>query len=122
MIDMKRSTTERKGEADVMMTEDEYPWGLRLNLDEAEIEKLGLDIKAVGDECMFVAKGRIVSASMHEEEGTGMDASVIKDQTAALFATDNKVHRSMSLQITEMDFGGSGEDDKAERLYGDNQD
>ncbi len=99
MIDMKRTAAERKGEDSVMMTEDTYPYGLRLHLNEAEIEKLDMEMKAVGTELVIVAKVKISSTSSYETED-GND-------------------RSMSLQITEMEIPNNSEDAKAERMYGD---
>lgn len=55
------------------MPEDEYPWGLRISLNTDDLEKLGIDLPAVGAEMRLQARVEVVSANMHERKGGKMD-------------------------------------------------
>lgn len=96
MIDMKSS----RQDDPILSSGNDYPWGLRLHLGNEEIEKLNLQSADVSDEMIIVAKVKIVGKSQNADE--------------------TETHRSMELQITEMDVPNSSADGKAARLYGDN--
>ena len=84
-IDLKRSKKERaEGVHAPAGIEDPYPYGLRVHLDQEELDKLGLDIDQfdVGDEISFMAKGEIVSISENQSQ--------------------NSESQSLSIQIQEM--------------------
>lgn len=84
----------------------EYPYGLRLDLGGESLEKLGVtSLPKVGDVMTITAKVRVTGARQHEDEGT-----------------KGKVHKSMSLQITDLGIGGGDEKKKApahKRMYPD---
>ena len=78
---------------------DDYPWGLRLHLESAQLEALGIEMMPdPGSKRMLLAKVEIVSTdSRNDEQGT---------------------QRSMSLQITDMQLMDDAGDSPADRLYG----
>ena len=80
-----------------------YPWGLRLELDNETIEKLGIALPEVGKNLMVIARVKVESVSSSENTENGRP----------------KLRRSASLQITEMcieaDEGEGG--DVAAKLY-----
>lgn len=83
LTNMKRAPRE---DADEMaMEEPDYPWGLRVRLNDEELDKLGMaDLPAVGAEMQLMAKVSVVSVAQHEDD-----------------SKDGK-HRDVELQITDM--------------------
>lgn len=69
---------------------DQYPWGLRLNLGNEEIEKLGLDFSGLsaGDTVAIIAKATICDLSEREELEAG---------------EGKEVYRNCSIQIKELE-------------------
>ena len=67
--DMKLSRAEKVEEV-THDTSDipDYPWGLRLNLDQDAIDKLGIDLPSVGDSFFVVALAKVRSVSEHESD------------------------------------------------------
>ncbi len=60
-----------------------YPWGLQVRLDDATLDKLGVDkLPKVGGELMLIAKVKVVSVSQS--------------------ATESYKNKSVELQITHM--------------------
>lgn len=78
----------------------EYPWGLRVNLDNDALEKLGLTtLPKVGTAMVLHANVEVYSVSEHEAQEGGP-------------------HRSLELQITELALGTErSTEEKAARLY-----
>jgi hypothetical protein len=64
------STTDAKD------TGPKYPWGLRLDLDDGSLEKLGIGLMPMGTEFMITAKARVVSSSSYEREGGDAEQSL----------------------------------------------
>ena len=102
MTDLKRTASEINDDDVCCVGSDEkYPWGMRLHLQTAEIDKLGLGLPKVGSEVVFTGKAIVQEVSSREE-------------------LDGKKNSSVQLQLTEMDIPNvSNDDEKAERLYGD---
>lgn len=105
LTDMKRSKAEAKEASvgPVSPDQEEYPYGLRLHLNDDELEKLGIDkLPKVGEGGSIEAVFKIVST--HESANEGQ-----------------KKYRSVELQITHMDLGAEDksttDDEKVERLY-----
>lgn len=74
MVDMARSTEEKIAAVEASMptpvAASEYPWGLRLSLDEKDLERLGLDASCdVGDTLHFQAMAVVTSVSKNEYNG-----------------------------------------------------
>lgn len=91
MKSMKMSKSEQEKPMTVdAPSGDEYPWGLRLNLEQQSIKKLGMkELPEIGSEVMVHAKAKVVGARMSENE------------------------KSLELQITDMEM--AGDDDKIVR-------
>lgn len=103
MVNMKMSADERKeylGEA-TASEGPTYPYGLCINLDDDALKKLGLtEMPAVGTEVMVMAKAVVKGTSAHARDGE-MD------------------HRSVEMQITDMELGPvASATSAADALYG----
>jgi hypothetical protein len=107
MIDMKL-----KPEAKTMLGEaveadsPEYPYGLRISLDNESLTKLGIaELPLIDAEFKVIALASVVSVSQHESQGS------------------DKPHRSVDLQIEMMQLApakeesGEGGASQAQRLY-----
>lgn len=91
MMDMKRKAEGHDYDmpsACEVGSEAKYPYGLKLNLGNQEIEKLGIDVSgmSVGDEVAIIAKATITDVSEREELMEGKPI----------------IYRECSLQIKEM--------------------
>lgn len=79
---------------------DEYPYGLRLELNDSALEQLGLSrLPAVGAEFKLEAVVCVKAVSSHESDGNKM--------------------RSASLQITDMGIEAHKRESAAKKMYGD---
>lgn len=101
---MKMTADERKEYAQpTVATGDapEYPWGLRLDLDDDALDKLGLTgIPEVGKVLLLTARVEVVRRSEEERP--------------------DELHRSLGLQITDMALEAMPAEGKTteQRLYG----
>jgi len=89
LVSMKNQKKKNQGEGglkDPSLAVNDYPYGLRLSLDDAALDKLGMDLPDVGDVVDVVAKARVeeVSARSHRHDGR------------------SEQHRRAELQITNM--------------------
>lgn len=103
LIDMKRTVKSEKSTMLAEETRDEYPWGLRLSLDDETLTKLGMtELPAIDAEFKLVALACVVSVSQSER-------------------VDGEPHRSVELQLEQMLLvPGKEEDtegDKAKAMY-----
>ncbi len=104
MKSMKLSAEERKEYEPCCAPDGDngpaYPWGLRIDLNNTILEKLGItQTPEVGTEIMLVAKARVVGASSYERDG-------------------EKPSRSSDLQITDLEIAPALSASSA--LYGEN--
>ncbi len=103
MISMKMSADERKEYTNEVVASDapSYPYGLCIHLDDDALKKLGLtELPAVGTEVMVMAKAVVKGTSAHASEG-------------------EMNHRSVEMQITDMELGAvSSASSAASALYG----
>jgi hypothetical protein len=100
-VSLKRTAAEKKSGADFAPTSDgdDYPWGLRINLSDEEIKKLGLTMPEIGTELSMEAVAKVVSVS--ERSNTGGKS------------------RSVEIIITDMALGPKPADKShADVLYG----
>ncbi|GAA0567472.1 capsid staple protein [Halomonas salifodinae] len=99
MVSMK-GTGDAPGMTVAEAPDDEYPWGLRIHLEDDQLAKLGIDMMPdPGAKRMMMAKVEIVSTDIHNRDG--------------------EKRRSMSLQITDMKLSDEDvRDGAAETLYG----
>lgn len=108
MVDLRLTPEEQKERMNDMccspsdMPKEVVPWGLRVELTDRELEKLGLDTVKVGSEITAHVTFKVTSYSENEVEG-------------------GKKTRCSSLAIIGMDMG-EGYEDKREKaktvLYG----
>ena len=106
MIDMKLagSTAENNGAA-VMPDATEYPYGLRISLDNDTLAKLGMtELPAIDAEFKVVALACVVSVSQNESQGS------------------EEPYRSVELQIEMVELKPAKEEEgepsnSAQRLY-----
>ena len=73
LISMKKKKKEKSADTPVeasMPSEEVYPYGLRLRLENDELEKLGLkELPEVGKVCKIEAEGIVESVSSNESKG-----------------------------------------------------
>lgn len=98
MVSMKRSKKKREDiEKEISVAaevEEEYPWGLRLNLNTEELQKLGITADMdISEEVVVVAKAKVIELRKSTSQGTLM--------------SEKKTDMSMELQITDMQIGES---------------
>lgn len=99
LINMKMEKMEQ-GPAVPMCGHQEYPYGLRINLDHESLEKLGLSkLPEVGSELMIMAKVQVV--------GTNESESI-----------EGGEYNNLSLQITDMKLEKTKKKSSEEALYG----
>jgi hypothetical protein len=100
MINMKQKAEREEMPGEVEMDEPKYPYGLCINLDKDQLDKLGItSLPQVGSEMTIMAKAYVKSTSAYETQG-GKDMSV-------------------GLQITDMEIGAAKtQSDQATMLYG----
>jgi hypothetical protein len=80
----------------------EYPWGVRLQLSDEELEKLGIDtLPAIESEVLVYAKAMVVSTSVEDSAG-------------------GPARKSLSLQITDLclEAPGASKKSDAEAIFG----
>jgi len=108
MIEMKRTQAEKSKEEayDInVMEEDDYPYGLSIDLDMGSLEKLGkkVDDFSIGDEMKIHVMVKVKALRSSESEGSSDSSSV-------------------DLQITQMAFepkDGETDEKRMSRMYGD---
>ena len=101
---MKRKKSDREKDCCYSESiEEQYPWGLKLNLDTEELEKLGIkEAPEVGEEVLIYAKAYIKDVSQNEREGED----------------GKRLH--VGYQITDLEIGPvKNMDDAAEKMFGD---
>lgn len=95
LISMKRTPADKRKDAGECAPIDciapDYPYGLVINLDSDELDKLGLtELPKVGTEIPITVKVRVTRVMAAEEENS---------------KGDSDERRNMSLQITDMALG-----------------
>lgn len=97
LVDLKRSKAEKKrDEMPGKIGGDDYPYGLRVNLDHESLQKLGIDkLPAVGEKLHLHAHAHVVSAEERSTEG-------------------GKKHRSVGLELRKMQIGQNEGHDAAQ--------
>ena len=78
LIDMKMSKADLKEDQAALTTpSNPYPYGLCLNLDTDELQKLGIaQLPKVGSEYHIVAVGKVTSVSANVSESSGENANM----------------------------------------------
>lgn len=77
LTDMKRSPSRNKSPEVCCDMTDSYPYGLRIELDDAALQKLGItELPAAGEEMIVVGVGPVVSVSQHERTGSSKNRNV----------------------------------------------
>src|SRR3972149_1905604 len=69
LTDMKLPKTKQKETVSPVVSKQEYPWGLQINLDDAALTKLGIkELPEVGIECMLHGTGKVTRVSQSASE------------------------------------------------------
>ena len=100
LTDMKRSKKEKADGVDVMPgSEEDYPYGLRIHLEDDEISKLNIPMPEIGSTMVLVANIKVTSVSERADE--------------------DGENRSVGLQITEMELAPyeNKDTDHVKKLY-----
>lgn len=103
MPSMKRSKKDVKNaEVGIDSEEPEFPWGLRVDLDNESLDKLGIkDLPKVGEKMTLVAKVEVIRVSESD-------------------SVSGEPRRDMELQITDMELAPEDTRSPGEIFYGDN--
>lgn len=99
MIDMKNTVKTKDSSLVSPVEQDEYPYGLRIRLDNDSLKKLGItELPAIDSEHKLVALVCVVGLTMNESAGEG------------------EPYRSVELQIEQLALApAKEEDDEGER-------
>ena len=77
LVDLKLTTAEKKKEAGVAMSDNDYPWGLSLSLDKEALDKLGVTtLPQVGGEFHFLAVAEVTSVNQSASVTQSADCRV----------------------------------------------
>jgi hypothetical protein len=75
--------TRSEAQEDMEPMAPSFPWGLRLHLDETELDKLGISLPNVGEEFVVVGIGTVTSVSQNQsEDGTRKHVEVQLEKLA----------------------------------------
>lgn len=103
LVNMKMSREEAKEYNAIEASNDgpQYPYGLRIDLNDDSLEKLGITaLPKVGTEMTITAKVVVASVSAYDSQG-------------------GEAEQNVGLQITDMELGaGKTQSDAATSLYG----
>lgn len=101
LTDMKRTPKEQKDDASDIATaeQEDYSYGLRVDLRDEEIEKLGLSLPEVGSTMVLIANVKVISVRESADE--------------------NGKDKNIELQITEMELAPyeNNDTDHVKKLY-----
>ena len=100
LTSMKRTTAEKKEGSDMVSAfQEDYPYGLRIHLEDDEISKLNIPMPKIGETMVLVANIKVTSVSERADE--------------------DGENRSIGLQITEMELAPYKNDniDHVKKLY-----
>ncbi|WP_076738223.1 capsid staple protein [Cronobacter sakazakii] len=78
-VNLKIGTDTYQDESGETKTRDEYPWGLRISLDNETIKRLGIDARmmpSVGDVISIAGMAKVVSVSTHSSDGDEQRSSI----------------------------------------------
>lgn len=101
MVNLKQGTDVFENEDGKTVQRDDYPWGLRITLNNETLKKLGIALPKVGAEMLLAGKVKVLSTSTRED---GEDS-----------------FSSVEMQITDiglMDDGAAPQKSAADTLYG----
>jgi hypothetical protein len=96
LINMKMGAEERSEQRPVEPKDSapQYPWGLRISLNNDDLEKLGLtDMPKAGSAVMITAKAVVASVRTYSSADLGK---------STLMGDEGENENSMDLQITDM--------------------
>jgi len=102
LTDIKRTEADKKAEAkkyETLSTEEDYPWGLSVSLDDATIKKLKLGDLDAEEEVMLVGSGFVSEDSSNLVNG--------------------KKTRNIRIQLQKIAVTQPTRSDPASELYGD---
>ena len=107
LIDMKNTVQTKDSSLVSPVEQDEYPYGLRLRLDNDSLKKLGLtELPAIDSEHKLVALVCVVGLSMNESAGEGEPYHSIELQIEQL-----------ALMPAKEEDDESSDDDRAKAMY-----
>lgn len=103
LVSMKLTKAEAKAEASIEYKPPEYPYGLKIDLDNDALEKLGIaQLPEIGTPMTVTARCEVCSVSAYESQG------------------QDKKQRNLQLQITDLGLSPatSTQEETANALYG----
>ena len=97
LTDMKRSKKDRNPETVPSFDGDDYGYGLRIELDDTALKKLGVKkLPSVGDEYIVAGVGVVENVNQS--------------------ASTNSQHRSVAIQLQKIDIGPLKDDDAVDAV------
>ena len=79
MVNLKQGTDSFETEDGKTVQRDDYPWGLRVTLNNEVMKKLGIGLPKVGAEMMLIGKVKVLSTSTRqdgEETNSNVDLQI----------------------------------------------
>jgi len=67
MVNLKQGTDSFENEEGKTVERDDYPWGLRITLNNETLKKLGIALPKVGAEMLLCGKVKVLSTSTRED-------------------------------------------------------
>lgn len=110
MVNLKRTPEPEEAKGGTMLTpaaqpkgyeEPAYPWGLKIRLEDEELDKLGMQLPTVGATMTITCQVQVVSVRQEQELEKG----------------DDNMERCVELQITDMDLGAPASTTREQRMY-----
>ncbi len=101
MPDMRLTSEERKDFSTPRAHAPKYPYGLRITLDQEQIDKLNLmKMPGVDDEFKFHGEVKVVAVrSVENEEGEGGEKHSIELQITELYLKEDKEEKPSAAQV-----------------------
>lgn len=107
LIDMKNTVQTKDSSLVSPVEQDEYPYGLRISLNNDSLKKLGLtELPAIDSEHKLVALVCVVGLSVNESAGEGDAYRSVELQI-----------ESLALMLAKEEAGESSDDDRAKAMY-----
>ena len=112
MVNLKRTPEPGEAEGGTMLTpqqaadygEPAYPWGLKIRLEDEELDKLGMALPAVGAVLTITCKVQVTSVRQEAEANPEPDDK-------------GGMERCVEMQITDMDLGAPASTTREQRMY-----
>lgn len=94
MKDLKLTKKEKKDRKEERMEQPDYPWGVSLSFDDADVSELGLDKMSAGEMVSIKGVGKVTAKHISQNDG------------------EDK-HESVTIQVQKIEIKGHGDAEAA---------